>query len=195
MIDLAFALQGRTLPADHRTRLAAAVQALLPWLADTPGAGIHRLKLAQGSRQTLLSPRTRLVLRVPRGRAAEARTLEGRMLDLGGHALRVGSAQLRELLPWGTLYAPLVASDDGEEQGFLRHVDAELHALGIQARAISGRPQWLEDGTLQGYSLMVDGLSAGAALRLLELGLGAHRLQGCGLFVPHRSAAAVGTPP
>ena len=195
MIDLAFALQGRTLPADHRSRIAAAVAALLPWLAAAPGAGLHRLKLAQGSGQVLLSPRTRLVLRVPEERADDARALEGRTLDIGGHALQVGRAQARELLPWGTLFAPLVASDDGDEQGFLQRVDAELHALGIQARAISGRAQRLEDGALQGFSLMVDGLSARAAATLLQHGLGAHRLQGCGLFVPHRSAAAVGTPP
>jgi len=42
---------------------------------------------------------------------------------------------------------------------------------------------------------MVDQLSAAQALRLMEHGLGAHRRLGCGLFVPHRSAAAVGAPP
>jgi hypothetical protein len=41
---------------------------------------------------------------------------------------------------------------------------------------------------------MLDGLSRSAALRVLEAGLGRHRRLGCGLFVPHRSAAAVGTP-
>ncbi len=38
---------------------------------------------------------------------------------------------------------------------------------------------------------MLDGLSAGDSLRVQQHGLGAHRRLGCGVFVPHRSAAAV----
>lgn len=194
MIDLAFPLRGRTLPADHRSRLAAAVEAVLPWLATTPGAGIHRLKLAHGSAQPLLSPRTRLVLRVPDERVDDARALEGCTLDIDGHAVQVGPGQPRELLPWGTLYAPVVASTSDDEQDFLRRVEDELRQLGLQARAISGRLQRLDGGALLGFSLMVDGLSAAAADTLLQHGLGGQRRLGCGLFVPHRSAAAVGTP-
>ena len=47
---------------------------------------------------------------------------------------------------------------------------------------------------LQGYSLMVDGLTPADSLRLLEQGLGQHRRLGCGVFVAHQSTAAVGTP-
>jgi hypothetical protein len=43
-----------------------------------------------------------------------------------------------------------------------------------------------------GYSLMLDGLSPAASLRVLESGLGRHRRLGCGVFVPHKSSAAVG---
>jgi hypothetical protein len=42
---------------------------------------------------------------------------------------------------------------------------------------------------------MLDGLVADQSLIVLEAGLGAHRRLGCGLFVGHKSAAAVGTPP
>jgi hypothetical protein len=73
-------------------------------------------------------------------------------------------------------------------------VDTELTALRIVGRPICGRLQMLESGTLRGYSLMLDQLSAEDALSLLEAGLGAHRRLGCGLFVPHKSAAAVGAP-
>lgn len=194
MLDLAFALQGRTLPPDPRDALAAAVESVLPWLAAEPGAGIHALKLAHGSGQALLSPRTRLVLRVPRHRADDARALEGRTLELQGHALRVGAMQPRELLPWGTLYAHLVATERDDETAFLQDVDTLLQDQGIRARTISGRRQVAAGGRLHGYSLMVDGLGAEQALQLLQRGLGAHRRLGCGLFVPHRSAAAVGAP-
>jgi hypothetical protein len=41
---------------------------------------------------------------------------------------------------------------------------------------------------------MLSGLNAAQSLRVLRQGVGPHRLLGCGLFVPHKSAAAVGAP-
>ena len=198
MLDLAFAVDGEgALPREHRRALADALEQALPWLASQSGAGIHRLNVsAGGGPQALLSGRTRLTLRVPRERADEARALEGRTLDLAGHTLQIGAAHERELLPWGTLYAHVVAADEGvDELAFLRVVQAELAALGIAGRPICGRPQAMEADRLHGYSLMLDGLNAEGALRLLDAGLGPHRRLGCGLFVPHKSAAAVGAPP
>jgi len=66
--------------------------------------------------------------------------------------------------------------------------------MGVACRPICGLHQVVEDGALQGFSLMLDGLANAASLRVLACGLGAHRRLGCGVFVPHRSAAAVGTP-
>jgi CRISPR-associated protein Cas6 len=201
MVDVSFALTGDAPPREHRRVLAAALEARLPWLAELPGCGVHRLNVsAGGGPQALLSQRTRLTLRVPRERTAAATALEGQALQLGPATLHVGAARVRELLPWGTLYAHLVAADahgngDGDEIAFLRAVDDELAALGAACRPICGRLQVLESGALRGYGLMLDRLSAADSLRLLQAGLGAHRRLGCGLFVPHRSAAAVGSPP
>lgn len=201
MVDIAFAIEGGPLPRDHRELLAAALEAALPWLADTPGAGVHRLNVvamaADGGTQALLSQRTKLVLRVPRERADDAAVLVGRTLDLGGHRLHVGALQARELLPWGTLYAHVVAADADavpDEATFMREVEGQLRELGVPCRPICGRLQRLESGRLQGYSLMLDGLSAADSLRLQAVGIGRHRRLGCGVFVPHKSAAAVGTP-
>jgi len=205
MIDLAYSLQapaafeGGVVSSDYRALLAAAIESRLPWLAETPGAGIHRLNLVQGGGgQMLLSRRTRLVLRVPRDRLAEARALEGATLVLDRNELTVGPLQVRELLPWGTLYAHLVAADAKaapDEAAFMRQVGEELRVLSVPCRAICGRRQMLEAGALQGYSLMLDGLAATDSLRLLERGIGRQQRLGCGLFVPHKSAAAVGAAP
>lgn len=199
MVDLVFVLRGRQLPHEHRVLLAAALEAALPWLAGAPGAGVHRLNVADapagGAAQALLAQRTRLVLRLPRARAADAAALTGQTLDIGGHALCVGALHAHELRPWGTLYAHLVALEAGvDEAAFMQQVEHELGRLGLPCRPICGRPQRLESGRLQGHSLMLDGLSAAHSLRLQDLGLGPHRRLGCGLFVPHRSAAAVGAP-
>ncbi|MBI5276729.1 MAG: type I-MYXAN CRISPR-associated protein Cas6/Cmx6 [Burkholderiales bacterium] len=192
MVDIAFGVRGSRLPRDHRVLLAASVQRILPWLRDHPGAGLHRMNLARGDAGCdLLSGRTRLMLRVPRERAADAAALCGAELEIAGHCLSVGAARQRELLAHGTLYAHLVVGKPGEESAFMAWLDEELAALGVTGRAICGRWQAVEAHALVGCSLMLDGLARESSLRVLERGLGRHRGLGCGLFVPHRSAAAV----
>lgn len=194
MIDVAFALEGQALPREHRFALADALQAALPWLAEDSRSGVHRLNLVRSGDDDLLSRRTRLTLRVPRHRADETCALAGTPIQLGAHRLRTGRAQRRELLPHGTLYAWLVAADSTDEAAFLVRVQGELDALGVRAQPVCGRWQIAEGGRLIGCSLMVSGLDRAQSLLLLQSGLGPHRRLGCGLFVPHRSAAAVGTP-
>jgi CRISPR-associated protein Cas6 len=195
MVDMAFAITGGRLPAEHRGALADAIDAALPWLALTPDAGMHPLKLARGGPEPLLSNRTRLTLRLPRSRAPEAAALAGRELPVGDGRLRLGDAHARELLPWGTLYAHCVAALDGDDElGFLQAVQAELDALGVAGRVICGLARRGAGGAVQGYGVMVDGLSATDSLALQRHGVGAGRRFGYGLFVPHKSAAAVGAP-
>lgn len=195
-VDVTFALHGGAVPRDHRRALAAALERLLPWLADPAHAGLHRINAVAGSGPTaLLSQRARLTLRVARERVDELQCLRGARLDLDGHALQVGEcSQVRELVPHGTLYAHLVVTDDDDELAFLATIGRELEASNLPCRPICGRRQVIDNGDreLTGYSLMLDGLAPGDSLRVLESGLGAHRRLGCGLFVPHKSAAAVG---
>jgi CRISPR-associated protein Cas6 len=194
-VDMAFPLQGHALPRDHRLALAQAVSAVLPWLADDPQAAVHPVKLVHGSGEpALLSSRSRLMLRVARERAAELHALAGRTLHVAGHDLMLGEPQLRELLPHTTLYAHFVDAGEADEAAFLDAVGAELQQLDVSCHRVCGREQeWRgPQRPLHGFSLMLHGLRAAAALRVLEQGLGAHRLLGCGVFVPHKSAAAVG---
>jgi CRISPR-associated protein Cas6 len=195
-VDVAFALCGSTVPRDHRRALAAALERRLPWLADPAHAGVHRINAVAGNGPTaLLSQRARLTLRVARERVDDLRCLHGAQLDLDGHALRLGERSVvRELLPHRTLYAHLVATDDDDELAFLAAIGRELDATSLPCRPICGRRQVIDNGArpLTGYSLMLDGLAPADSLRVLESGLGRHRHLGCGLFVPHKSAAAVG---
>jgi len=196
LVDLAFPARGRVLPRDHRALLGGALAARLPWLGVTPGTGLHHLNVAatEGP-QVLLSARTRLTLRVPREDAeAVAAALAGQTLDVGGQPLTLGAPQQRELLAHRTLYAHFVAAPSADEPAFLAMVNEELRALGVACRPVVGRRQEVagDAGSLTGFSLMLDGLSQADALRVLLQGLGAHRRMGCGLFVPHKSAAAVG---
>lgn len=195
MVDLVFPLHGRTLPRDHRWALAQALVEALPGLADDPLAAVHPVRLVPGTGEpALLSARARLMLRVARGAADAAQALAGRTLDVAGCAVHLGTPQQRELLPHTTLYAHFVDAGAADEVGFLAAMGEELARLEVRCQRVCGRAQRLRgpDHPLQGYSLMLHGLREAAALRVLEHGLGAHRLMGCGVFVPHKSAAAVG---
>jgi CRISPR-associated protein Cas6 len=193
VVDLAFPLLGRSVPNDYTQALHAALQQELPWLAQEARAGVHPLKLVHGG-AGLLSPRTRLLLRLPRERVAEARSLAGRTLDVGGHAVQLGEPHERELLPHATLYAYAVAAEGEDEVAFMQTMNAELQALQVRTHVVcgkrGGRP--LDGATLTTFSLMLHGLTQADSLRIQEQGLGPHRLLGCGVFVPHKSAAAVG---
>jgi len=197
VVDLAFALEGSELPRAYRADLAKALLAALPWIALEPSIAVHRLNLSAGAGpRALLSRRTRLTLRLPRAQAARARELIGQQLAIGECRLRVGDAQERELLPFHTLYAHLVvldASQADDELTFQRAVESLITARGVACRAIFGRRQVIEDGALRGAPVMLDGLSAPTALCIMREGLGDRRLLGCGVFVPHKSAAAVGS--
>jgi CRISPR-associated protein Cas6 len=194
-VDVAFGVRGVTLPREHGAPLAAAIERALPCLAGNERFGAHLLKLAHGyAGNDLVSPRTRLVLRVPREMSEPVLMLAGAELDVAGHALAIGQGQVRELLPHGTLYSHFVAADALDEGAFLAAAEAELAGVGVHARAICGRWQSLPAHALVGCSLMLDGLSSSDSLCVLERGLGRHRSWGCGLFVPHKSTAAVGAP-
>lgn len=195
VVEVAFALLGRELPRDHHLALAEALCAALPWLAAEDASAIRTVRLVPGvAARALLSARSRLVLRVPRERSAALAALEGARLDVDGCALVLGAPQPRELLPHGTLHAAFVDAAGADEAGFLAAVARDLERLDIRCEAVCGRAQERRGpgGPLHGFALMLHGLRRGAAQRVLERGIGAHRLLGCGVFVPHRSVAAVG---
>ena len=196
MVDVSFAVRGASLPDEHRRPLVGALLERLPWLADVPGIGVHRINTAAGSDQrVLLSGRSRLVLRVPRARVAEVAALAGTRLDVGTDAIDLPQPpSVRELLPHGTLYAHAVQAPGVDEVEFLAAIDAELDAMRVSCRRICGRARRLlhEGAGRCSYGLMLDQLGPDDALAVLEAGLGEYRLYGCGLFVPHKSAAAVG---
>lgn len=195
LVDLAFPLQGRDLPRDHRWLLAQALAEAAPWLSSDERAAVHPVNVVHGvGERAWLSARSRLVLRVPRERIAALGELSGQELQVGDSALRLGSPHGRELLPHATLYAHFVDAEALEELPFLDAIGEQLDRLGAACHRVCGRAQQVRgpDRPLKGFSLMLHGLRRRDSLRVLEQGLGPHRLMGCGVFVPHKSAAAVG---
>ena len=224
IIDLAFRLSGGTLAVEHAHALCRALLAELPWLADEPHCGIHQIHVAASGNGWMrpgrdagevlnLSRRTRLTLRLPRQRLADAEELSGRSLDLGGHRLQLGKASERPLIPSSTLYARYVICDDArhqDEERFIDWVAEVLQGMGITpTRVLCGMTSHIEvpegrfanrsrrystpctPAVVQARSLMVAALPPDASLELQRRGLGSGRLMGCGLFVAHKGIEAV----
>lgn len=192
--DLQFDLEGRELQADHGQLLLDALVAFLPWLSDCEDAGIHPIHGEATDHGTLMvSRRARLWLRLPLARAEDARTLTGRELDLGCGRLRVGRMQVRPLAPFAYQYSPFVDMGTADEAIFTAAASRQLAEMDIRCGLIPGKARKMHtpDREIHGHSLMLHDLSLGDSIRLQERGIGASRLLGCGLFVPHKSIKEV----
>ena len=201
IVDLVFSLDCRQLPVDHAHALSNALLAALPWLADEPRAGIHTVHVAasqngwqrpeHGGEQVLqLSRRTKLSLRLPLDRVADAQSLHGVTLDIQGFPMTIGKSSVKKLGRQGTVFARHVASERGEsETDFLSRMAGQLSDMGIRVKkALCGIPLTLDtpDGQVHTRSLMLSGLRPEEPLTLQQRGLGSHRTMGCGLFIPHK---------
>lgn len=190
MLDVVFPLRGTTIASDYGDALAAQLSAALPWLADETGSGVHPIRgTTTLGDQLLLGSRATLTVRVPQARGDACGRLEGATLDLAG-AIELGAPRVRALLAHPTLYSPLVVTGSSEEADFYDVVRATLAAWGVTCDIVVGRRQIkrIAGAERTGFSLMLHGLTPGASLHAQCAGVGAHRLLGCGLFVPHRSA-------
>ena len=194
VVDVAFSLGGDTIPADHGWQLFRLLAERLDWLETEADAGVHPIRGARAvAGEIHLGARARLMLRLPRTRVQQSFELSGARLDLG-HGADVGSARLRPLFAHGTLYSQFVVAAARDEAGFQRDIDRELDQAGIECKLICGRMRRAQtpDAEIVGFSVMLHQLSPEHSLMMQATGLGAGRKLGCGIFIPHKSAAAVG---
>ncbi len=200
VIDLSCQIDCRNLPVDHAWALSQAVLAVLPWIPAEPGAGVHTIHVAESGNGWMrpesadallcLSRRTRLVLRVPRHRADEARALAGQTLDVAGHPLKVGPATEKPLTAIPVVFSRYVVSAPGQdENAFLAAMLQEIGGLGFKPKKmLCGIEKSLAtpEGPVRTRSLMIADLEPDESVILQQLGLGPLRHMGCGLFLPHK---------
>ena len=192
VIELVFALEGASLPADHAEALARAVEQALPWFEHESTAGILPLRTAPGTHGlVLLARRAKLVLRIPESRLADASMLAGRTLEVAEDRLVVGAGAARPLVASATLYAHRVVTGAGDERAFHEDVIEWQAATGVGGEFISGRARRFVAGgrEMLGFGLALHGLAAGDSLRVQGVGFGSSRRLGCGIFVPHKAIA------
>jgi CRISPR-associated protein Cas6 len=206
IVDLAFVIKCPTLPLDHAHALSSALHEALPWLEEEAHAGIHLIHGAasgngwyrpEESANALLhlSHRARMRLRVPKHRLDDARQLTGKTLDINDHSLEVGKSAVHPLSTLSTLFSRYVITrEDVDEEQFLEAVTRELRDMGVDCRKLLcgiTHTHRFPEGTLLTRSLMVADLEPEQSVRLQQLGLGAGRKIGCGLFIPHKGIKPV----
>lgn len=194
VVDLVFPLSGSSIAPDYALPLWRFLRPAAPWLDDEPAAAILPISgVSVGDGVLYLGHRAQLTLRLPQHRVAAACALSGLRLDLGG-PVDIGEAGQRALRPGSAQYSPFVALASAGEEAFLEECGRRLKQWGIAAGLICGRAQSKrgEDGEIHGFSLMLHGLTPEQSLRLQTTGLGDARKLGCGIFVPHKTATAVG---
>lgn len=207
IVDCLFAVDCRQLPVDHAYALSTALLRVCPWMAEEPGLGIHVVHVAGSqngwerpahgiANHLQLSRRTRLTVRVPRTRRDHLlAVLPGTRIEVADCPLTFGPGKVRLLSKEPTLFARFVVTAAGQdEEDFLQTTANTLATAAIPVRkALCGKTTRLAtpDGDILTRSLMLAGLRTDESIRLQQLGLGPHRLMGCGIFIPHKGIDAV----
>ena len=204
VFDIAFKLTGSQLAVDHAQSLAHAVCANLT--EDTRSQiGIHQVRVAEsgngwkrpgsGDEFLHLSRRTKLVLRVNQEVHEDVLQLTGCELEMDGRRLKVGVSTVKKLTTITTLFSHGIVCDEAQsETEFLADMAAALRQMEIEVKnMICGMTRSIrsDSGSVFTRALMVANLTPEESVLLQQRGIGAGRLIGCGLFIPHRGIEAV----
>ncbi len=200
IVDVVFGIECQMLPVDHAYGLSAGIRSLLPWFEEEEAAGVHLIHGAdsgngwerpeEAGEMLYLSRRTKLTLRLPKGRVQDARALSGQTIEVSGCRIHVKEGKSRLLAVSTTVYSRYVVTDpDQGEEAFLEQAIKELRARGMRFKKIlCGKENALAmpEGALTTRSVLVGDLPVDDAVNLQQVGLGTHRKMGCGLFIPHK---------
>ena len=204
--DIAFRIRCSSLPVDHAWALYRSLADRLPWIDEEPEFGIHNIHVASSGNGWMrpmepnakleVSRRTRMLIRTPKSRIPELMELSGQDFLIGGQKLSIQEGKAKLLNPGKTLFARAIMHPEGEtEEQFYRRVAEELLDLGISvSKMLCGLPAQIHtpDANYPVRSVLISDLEPQDSFTLQRIGIGPRRNLGCGIFVPHKSLAAVG---
>lgn len=210
VVDVSFSIQGTTIPVDHGYRLFSAISHMLPDLHADDQIGVHHVPgTLNGNRMQLITPASRLTIRLPSERIGEILSLAGKTLTIGEYKLRVGIPNTRALIPKARLYSRLVIIKGFvDPEAFLEAVKRQLAALAVQGKPylvsqpeveqknlgkslgthspFLRRTMRIRDKEIVGFAVGVEELTAEESILVQEQGLGGRRRFGCGIFTADR---------
>ncbi len=203
VIDLVFSIKCKTLPLNHAWSLSRAIIHYLPWLEETPFAGIHQIHVAESNNgwmrpaddeeNALLYPsrRTKMTLRIPIDKLDSAKKILGKTLNIDGHTIDVLNAKKKVFSNSSVIFSRYVLSDISEsENEFLTRVSQELNTtLNFNVKKmLCGKSHTIRtpDTILSTKHLMIADLDSETSIKIQQQGIGDAKALGCGLFVPHK---------
>lgn len=198
-IDLAFVLQGSSIPLDYGYALFGALSRIVGSLHGDRRIGVHPIRgIRLEPRRLTMVPQSRLRLRMPSEEVASYLAVAGSTLELDGDRLHVGIPRVEPLRPAPAVQSRLVTIGHlTEPAAVAESLFRQLAGLGVEgeigfvpsphpdrAGEPSRRVVRIKGKRIVGYAVAVAGLTAQGSLVLQEQGLGSHRRMGCGVFVP-----------
>lgn len=191
-VDVIFPLFGSRLPLDHGYALFGALARVVPALHEEPRWGIHPVAGVRcGDAELALTPRSRVMLRVPVDDIGRLSPLAGAEIDVDGWRLHLGLPQFSSIAPTGCLWARMVTIKGflDEPASFADALRRQIIPTGDAARHLEvdvGRRRVLKikDRTVVGFSVGLRALDERTSLRIQYCGLGGRRHMGAGIFVP-----------
>ena len=203
IIDLAFSIKCKTLPLNHAWELSREIIKRLPWMETEPSAGIHQIHVAESNNgwmrpdeddeNALLHPshRTKMTLRIPFELMTDTKKIIGEELDINGHSLLVGSAKKKKFTNSSVIFSRYVSSElDEDENTFLSRMANELQTKTSfkVKKMLCGKKHTIvtPDYSFTARNLMIADLDSDTSIKIQQLGLGEHKVLGCGLFIPHK---------
>jgi CRISPR-associated protein Cas6 len=192
MTDIVFDLEGSLVPNDYPFALWTEIVRTLEWLKEEQNVGILPLRGSASGESTLLSKRSKLILRVPAARGVQTNRLTGQQLKIGDSLLVVGKSRERELQPATTLHSYMVESNLGEVE-FIADMQKKLRKMNISCNLICDKYKKISgsQAELSGFGLVLHDLSPEASLQIQRAGLGGARHYGCGIFVPFKAISGL----
>lgn len=195
-VDVAFTLNGQSLPLDHGYPLFSALSRVVPALHEQPRWGVHPVMgLRAGPDELALTKQSWLKLRMPVSEVGHVLPLAGQTLDVAGHRVSLSVPRLLPLVPAASLKSRFVTVKKfhGDDTALfvdaLRRQLAAIDGLGQDQERIEiavGRRRVLRvaEHRVVGFAVQLIGLEPSTSLAIQRAGLGGRRHMGAGVFVP-----------
>lgn len=198
-VDLAFPLEGKSLPLDNGYLVYSALSRICPNIHKLKNLSIHPIAgIPQSNKQLQLTKSSKLQIRLPIDLIPSIyEFLAGQTFVIGQNQFNLGIPEFKPLLPFPSLYSRLVIiRGQTKPPSFLQSAHRQLKELGIQGKMMfatraNGKPQQRqltmrkEIGTfpLKGFGVKVSDLSEEDSLTLQQHGIGGKHKMMCGVFV------------
>lgn len=188
IVDLAFSIQGSTIPVDHGYALFSAISRIVPEVHGNQGIGIHPIRgMLPGDKQVHLTRSSRMIVRLDSDDIKLLLPLAGKSLSLDGDTIHLGVPQIFLLKSVANLNSRLVTIKGFQEpETFQEALNRQLQELDVKPKVFyltNKRSLRIQDKRVVGFGLQLIGLTAEESLRVQENGLGGRRRFGCGVFV------------